>query len=209
MNQYSMVDFIRYYGDSWMIHPLTGELFRIRGQDPDKPNTNVLTTAGDSIALESLDWLHVRTPDVLGYRGLLDGKALYYLTRKAGRRTRKGVTPEAIIITIPSIVEQLAQETGHDNDVRKHATLQDWLAREVFKPQFVTLEDAVERLQSKKHTLAFALSPNWAVTLGLYKQEPFLLHFKNIRVAGSDDGKKWSFYDKDSATLFNQFKETA
>lgn len=206
MNNYTREDFIRYYGDSWMVHPHTGDLFRIRGPDPDNPN-NIVTTAGDSLALESLDWLHVRTPDKLGYRGLLDGKALYYLTRKAGRRTRKGVTPEAIIITVPTQFRQLAQETGHLADVEKHASLQDWLAKEIFKPQFVSLETAISKLKDKKHTLGFAIDYNWAVTVGLYKAEPFLLHFKNMRVAGSDDGEKWDFYDKDSQSLFHQFLE--
>lgn len=208
MHNYTVEDFIRYYGDSWMIHPRTGELFRIRDRDADNPN-NIITNTGESIALESLDWLHVRTPDNLGYRGLLDGKALYYLTRKAGRRTRKGVTPEAIIITIPSQFRQLAQETNNLGDVERHASLQDWLAKEIFKPQFVKLPDAIAKLKNKKHTLGFALGFNWAVTLGLYKTEPFLLHFKNIRVAGSDDGEKWNFYDKDSETLFKQFMEAA
>lgn len=204
MNHYNVQDFLRYYGNSFMLHPHTGETFRVYAQDPNNPNC-IITDKKDSVRLEDLDWKHVQTPDALGYRGLLDGKALYYITRKAGRRTRKGVTPEAIMIGIPTTVRALAQEIGAMADIEKHAILQDWIAKAIFKPEFMSMAAAVDALCTKKHTLGFALSPNWAITLGLYKDEPLLLHFKNIRVAGGKDGRTWKFYDKDAESLFSQY----
>jgi len=76
------------------------------------------------------------------------------------------------------------------------------LVEQIYNPKFVNLAEAIESLRTDKRALGFALSPNWAVTMGLYKDEPFLLHFKNIRVGGGD-GVAWNFYDPASKELFD------
>jgi hypothetical protein len=207
MQHYSVEDFLTYFGTSWFLHPNTGEVVQAVGRDREDPERIILSTK-EKVKLSELDWKHVAVP-ILGYRSLFDGKALYYIARRAGRRTQKGVTPHAITITIPPIIRELASECGWCDDVRKHATLDDRVSKLIWKPEYVSLADAINNLKNKKHAIGYALSPNWAVTLGLYKDEPFLLHFKNLRVGGSKDGETFTFYDKDSEKLFNQFMEAA
>jgi len=204
MHHYSRDDFISYYGGSFLLSPSTNKVVRVLQGDPAR-ESHVILTDKSSVHLRDLDWKHVKTPQ-LGFRTLENGRLLYYVQRRAVRERQKGVTPVAIVIDIPGIMTSIAQELGYSQDVARLAQLNDKLAEAIFHPEFVSMEDALELLASKRHAVAFALSPDWAITLGLHSDKRYLLHYKNRRAGHSVDGKKWAFNDSDVEYIFNRSK---
>lgn len=202
MHNYDLADFLQYYTGAHILHPRNDTVVKVVGQDRNNPGY-VLFSDKTSATLQEIDWKHVQTPP-LGYRHLMDGKFLGYVQRRAGRRAEKGVTPSAITIEVVGVVAQLANAIGVGADVMKHAVLDDKLASNIFHPEFKTVEEAVNLLTTKKHALGYAISNDWAVTLGLFASAPFLLHFKNARVAGSKDGKAWKWDDEDAQFVYER-----
>lgn len=202
MHNYDLATFCRYYTGSFILHPTNDTIVKVMGASRQVAEAVSLSDK-THVRLSELDWNHVQTPQ-LGYRTMLDGKALYYVTRRAGRLTEKGVTPSAIVVEIPSIVQALSNNLDSAEDLQKHCVLEQRLADVIFRPEFTPLPAAVQFLKDRKHSIAFAVSNNWAVTLGLYKTQPFLLHFKNQTVAHSMDGEKWDFLDEDAEIIFNK-----
>lgn len=203
MHHYAMADFLSYYTGSWLLHPKTGAVVRVIRDDPENRQTHVRLSDKTSVPLSELDWKHVQTPR-LGYRCLEGGRLLYYVSRRASRIREKGVTPAAIVIDVPNVVASIAGVLGYVDTLSKHAALGDKLAPAIFNPEFVTLKDAMKALKSKKHAIGFALSNDWAVTLGLHKENPFLLSYKNARVGSSMDGESWKFSDTDAQYIFDR-----
>lgn len=202
MHNYNLNDFLRYYTGSFLLHPRTGKVVKVVG--PDKEVAGAVRLSDKSaVTLHELDWKHVQTPS-LGYRSLQDGRLLYYITRRPSRLTTKGVTPEAIVIEVPTTVQQIADFLGYGNETIKNARLEATLAEAIYNPEFKKLEEAVESLSSRKHAVAYALSNNWAITLGMHNASKYFLHFKNSRVASSVNGKKWKWNDGDSEYIFNR-----
>lgn len=194
MQHYAIEDFLTYYKGSYILHPVTDHILSVQGKQDDKVQVyNLSSKETEFLDLKDLDWKHVATP-TLGYRGFNNGQRLYYLTRHAGRRTQKGVTPSAISIHVPEIISQLSFELRHGDGAINDASLENNdLVRALYSPQFTPLNAAVEALQNEQLALGFALSRNWAVSLGMYKDSLYLLHFKNLRVGGSQDGRQWKF----------------
>lgn len=194
MQHYSIDDFVLYYRGAYILHPVTDSILNVRGKNGDRVEVyNIGSKEVEHLALKDLDWKHVATP-ALGYRGFNNGQRLYYLTRNAGRRTSKGLTPTAIHIGIPDIMGQLAHELRHGDGVNEDGTLEnDDLVRAIYSPRFTPLQEAIDAIKNDKMALGFALEPNWAVTMGLFADTPYLLHFKNVRVGYSTDGEKWTF----------------
>lgn len=202
MHNYNINDFLRYYTGSFLVHPRTGNVVKVLGPDKET-GASVRLSDKTNVTLEELDWKHVQTPQ-LGYRSLQDGRLLYYVTRRPSRLTTKGVTPEAIVIEVPPMVQQIADMLGYGDETTKNARLETTLAESIYNPEFKKLEEAVELLSSRKHAIAWALSNNWAVSIGLHDSAKYFLHFKNARVASSKDGKRWKFIDEDSEYIFNR-----
>jgi hypothetical protein len=213
MQNYDVNDFVAYYNRSWWICPLTGEIVRIAGIDPDNAQSVMVVsvdrpTIARRIALRDIDWKHVSTPP-LGYRSAKDGHWLYYLTRKSGRRAAKGVTPEAIIINTPSIMMELMDATGQKKTVANGLGNDKGLLKSLFTPEFVSLSEALDSLKHESKALGFALDYYWAISLGLWKEKPFLLHFKNVPVGHSVDGETWVFSNTTAESLFNTYRSRA
>lgn len=204
MQNYSVPDFMSYYGGSFLLHPVTNEVVKIVGEDHEREG-HVRLSDKSTVHLKELDWKHVQTPQ-LGYRSLESGRLLYYVSRRAQRIREKGVTPVAIMIEVPNIVSALAQQLGYSDDVQRLGVLNDKLAKSLFYPEYIGMKEAVEQLSDKPHAVAFALSSDWAVSIGLHKDKPYLLHYKNSRVAFSGDGKTWTFNDPDARYIFDRSK---
>lgn len=199
MHHYDLGDFLRYYSHAWIVHPVSSQIVQVLGHSED--GRKVLLSDKSSVSLKDLDWKHCKSPR-LGYRHLENGAALYYITRRPSRLTEKGVTPSAIVIDVPPVINTLSSILGQNSKILQQARL-DVVAQQLFNPNFVPLKTAVELLQQDKNSIGFALSHNWAVTLGTHKADPFYLHFMDMRVATSQDGAKWKFNSTDSEALFN------
>jgi len=51
MNKYDMKDFFAYYGQSWFLHPGSGEIVRAVDFDPQLPNSTWPRLSWDFVAL--------------------------------------------------------------------------------------------------------------------------------------------------------------
>jgi hypothetical protein len=198
MQHYNLEDFIRYYNNSFILHPKTGEVVSVKGRTTDR--RGVMLSNGTSVTLEELDWLHVQTPR-LGYRHTNGGALLFHANRHAGRHTEKGITLAAVVVEVPGVVKSLLKLIGAKD---KTAALDHLTAALLHSPRFCRLVDAIKALKEDKNAVGFALSHDWAVTLGLHKGQEFLLHFKGLRVARSSDGHSWIFNDTTTERLFNR-----
>jgi len=200
MHRYAKADFLGYYTGAWILHPHTGDVVQVIGNGQ---GSCINLSDKSSIPLEELDWKHVQTPK-LGFRSINNGAHLFYIERHAGRRREKGVIPPAIVVSVPSEILGVYDVLGVRQEVLHNAQLNSQVAKQIFAPSFMRLSDAVKRLIDEPSSVGFALSHNWAVCLGQHKEAPFIIMFKNERVAYSKDGVKWVWDNKDAAALFNE-----
>jgi len=197
MNKYSPPDFEAYYRGSWVLHPTKNTVVQVTGVE----DNTVRLSDGSSTKLDALDWNHVQTP-TLGYRHIDDGKALYYIARNAGRRREKGVTASAITIVAPLLLRHSMAAVGANYPAAQ--SLNAKFADAIYNPKFLQLDDAVNKLKDDDHSVALALNYYWAVGLGIYKDEAFLLYYKEMPIGYSKTGKSWKFVDTDSKKLFER-----
>lgn len=198
MNKYSLPDFDSYYRGSWVLHPTKNNVVQVMGVGD---NGMIKLSGGDALKIDALDWGHVQTP-TLGYRHIDDGKALYYITRNPGRRREKGVTQSAIAIQAPLLLRHSMSIVG--TGYAAGQLLNAKFADAIYKPKFIALKDAVSKLKEDDHSIGLAVDYYWAVGLGLYKDEAFLLFYKETPIASSKNGTKWEFVDADSKKLFER-----
>ena len=195
MQHYSLKDFIAYFKDSLIIHPVTGEVVEVKEISATHPNAVILrnkTTGMEThTSLADLDWKHVSTPR-LGFRSCPSGRWLVYLARAAGRRARKGVTPEAIHLSYPSFMQM-------PMDIRNGE-----VSQQIYSPEFVPMHVAIQKLVNDNVSKGFALSHNWAVCLGIYEIQKFLILYKNIQVAHSVNGTVWEWTSTAAEALFTK-----
>ena len=203
MHKYTRDDFMGYYGRSFLLHPTKNTIVTLVGAGPQPDE--VALSDNSFVKLQDLDWKHVQTPR-LGYRTWKDGRALYHVVRHAGRRREKGVMPAAIVIDVPYPVSAVASQLGAAaaDEVMLNKQLTKGLAEQLFNPTFTSMRDAVDGILNKPHAIGYALSNDWAVSLGLYKDTPLVLHFKGARVASSVDGRRWTWYDNDAKFVFTK-----
>lgn len=177
-----------------MLSPKTRRATRVSRINDDDV---VEFTDGSSCFLREVEWEHVQPPE-LGFRHSVGGKALYYITRRPVRQRSKGITPSAIEIAVPPIVRECATMLG--NTVL--STLTETLAASIFDPVFKTLPRAITSLRSTAGSVGFALSHYWGVSIGLEKPKAFVLYYKGLPAAYSQDGVAWEFVDSDSERVF-------
>lgn len=199
MNNYSMTDFLAYFQYSWIVHPRSGKIVRVDGVDSDG---KIKFSDGESLSLSDIDWRHVQVPS-LGWRSVDDGRSIYYVEKAPRRQAAKGVTPSAIVITMPPLIRQIVDKLS-GNQYVTNTQLSKKLAEEIYSPTFTSLEVAVQKLTTNDHTVAVAISNYWAVSLSLHKQWPLVMWYKTVPVAHSKTGKSWAFNDKESKLLFNR-----
>lgn len=195
MDSYGEDDFLSYYGDSWIVSPATGVEAKVRRVHGGE----VEFSDGSRCKLADISWDHVRPPE-LGFRHTPGGKCLYYIARRPLRIRSKGVTPAAVEVRIPLIVRDVAAmlESGSSAELTRE------VAAMIFNPQFLTLERAVSRLSTPGAAVGFAISHYWAVSLGLTREQTFVLYYKGLPAAVSPDGKQWEFVDTDCEKTFKR-----
>ncbi len=189
MHSYTREDFANYYGGSYFLHPKTGAVVSLAGPVQGE---DVFLSDGTVVKLRDIDWEHVKTPR-LGYRHVDDGEGVFFLSRRAGRRTEKGVCAVAVRIVPPIGVEEAARQLGCAETLHGLSVLSDKMAQSIFFPQFVTAAEATERLSRERNTLGFALDYQWALCLGTHRQSSFCLHYAGEIVATSENGARWKW----------------
>ena len=199
MNHYGPRDFSSYYAGSWIVHPETKAIVSVVRVGSD----GVVTLADKStVNLKDIDWEHVVTPQ-LGYRHVDNGRMVYYLYRSAARRVAKGLTPEALMIRACAVAGAAARQlSGKGMPVAYQ--LDGKLAKEIHANKFMKLPYAIKALKSAGAAVGFALSPSFAVGLGLHADKAFIISYKTIPVAFSSDGDSWEFVDEDAEWIFNR-----
>lgn len=199
MHHYNVNDFLMYFQDSWIVHPDTGVVVQVMGQDDDG---RIKFSKGPPLHLNELDWKDVCVP-TLGWRTLDDGKGVLYISKAPRRQASKGVTPSAIVIEQPSLLASVIKATSGDKYLA-NGRLSEKISKEIHTPTFTPLQEAVKKITSNDHSVGFALANHWAISLSLHDAWPMLLWYKTSPVGHSKTGKSWTFNDKDSSNLFNR-----
>jgi len=201
MNLYNIADLHRYYLNSWIVHPTTGIPHKCMGQCTEQPNHLYLQSKGKGVSIDinSLEWEHVKCPE-LGYRTDPSGHYVWHAQRRAIRHTSKGFNSTAVSFTIPAACKEYWYEL--DGTTLTVKTITDAIADSVYNPTYITLGDAVRRLQEDPKATGFALSASWAVTIGMLEGAEYQLHLRGIHVAVSPDGVHWNFLDDAAQRLF-------
>lgn len=200
MKAYSNEDFAAYFRGAIIRSPLKkGSLVTVHECNGGNVTVHPLSKVAPAynVPLDSIEWEHVAIPR-LGYinTNLVAGTGLYYLERRVRRIASKGYGNDTVTVRpVPEYEDAAARLAG------KVAVLQDRLtptsvkiATNAFYPEYLSYEEASNRLLNKVTAIGIALSPNYAMVLGTTKKAPLLLLWKRVRVASSEDGVKWNFY---------------
>jgi len=191
--------FHRYYRNSWIINPVTGTVAQIRSVKGEE----VLLTDGKnnmSVPRKDLDWSHVRTPE-LGYRTHPSKHYVMYAERVPGRTVTKGFNDGNIRISIPECC-RASYAAITDTHINEHIQITSTVAKEIFHPSFLRLEEAIANLAKNPKATGYALSPSWALCLGPAGAD-YMLLFKGVLVAASTTGADWQWLDSVAEELFN------
>lgn len=192
MKDYTARDFNMYYTGAWLLHPLTGEVCKLRGV-LDNGNCALTTLAGTNLEPVPYKKLNFNCfMQRLGYRHTNDGAFLYYLTRRAARQAARGLRENTVNIASVPEVTKLYTNAGATLPYRSGASWRGELIEQSFKPSFVSVEDAVKLLRGDNQVVGLALAYSFAMTLlSTNTATPFVILFKGQRAALSADGTTW------------------
>lgn len=195
MDYFATRDFYGYFSNSWMIDP-DGDISKVLNAQ----NATVTMSPSGGAAqakifnLKQLDWKNIALP-AMGYRNLDEhGKCLARLVRKVGRITHKGFSDHTVdVAQVPQVAGMMValgivDRTYSDTFTRG---ITQSTALQAYKPTYATMEDAITQLKNNPKATGFALCADVAVVMGLFKHNTFVLLWKDMEAAHSEDGVRW------------------
>jgi hypothetical protein len=203
MEKFSVRDFDAYFRHSWMLDPEGGVVKMVR-VDAGTIQVALSPTGGEAQAkwypLQTLDWKNISLP-TMGYRNLdAHGRCLGKLIRRVGRITHKGFSEETVdVIEVPQVVGVMAS-LGLNQEKNYRANFQgitQRVAQEAYKPEYETLESAVTQMKNVPRATGFAINADMAVVFGLFAHNAFILLWKDMEAAHSEDGVRWKLLSDD------------
>lgn len=200
---FAPTDLRRYYRGAFVRSPSSNRVMQVI--DISEVDGTILLqslTSGDQeqLAPAAFGWEHVRIPK-LGFR-CHDGMFLYYVSKRIGNLTQKGVTYRTLSIEYSTPLYSLLKEanTALAAEYTTPAITgagSTQLTEQIFNPTFQPLSKIVENIQSS-NALAGAINSSFAVLAGKKKANAFSLYFKNWNlVAVSEDGDRWKLSHAD------------
>jgi hypothetical protein len=199
VDSFAPEDIRRYYNSAFIRHPHTGKIVQVA--DVSRENgeiwsSNIDGTEAPRVPKSDVSWDHVKIPR-LGYRSLEDWY-LYYVLKKTGNLTVKGVHPHNIVIQPNNVLHNMCRQFPYKGATRADAYFSHTMLRrgpiieEIFNPTFTKFGEALDKLLKGK-ALGIALSPDFALALGKRADRAITLHFKEwLPAAYSEDGRKWT-----------------
>lgn len=181
---YQLDDFQRYFSGAFIRTP-GGKIGELR-RAVERPSVfSFRGKEGEFRAdMSTVKWEDVVPPD-LGYVNAGDLDDLYYVSKKPGRNTAKGLSVSTLSIN-PALVTSVCTAPGS-------LPLQD-IAQKLFYPQYTAYEDAVEMLKDpKQRALGYALSASVAVALDPGSKNGLILLIDEGIVGRKKWGESWEF----------------
>ena len=195
VDSFAPEDVRKYYLNSFIRHPKTNAIVQVAEVDRERSEALYYNMKGGEVArttLKDILWDHVRIPR-LGYRSTKD-KNLYYITKKVGSITVKGVNPHTIAVetNVPfaTLVRSIS-ENEYVSYINGGQVRRGELIEQIFEPVFKSLDEAVKLMLLGK-AYASALSHDFALALGKRADRALTLFWKGWQpVAYSEDGERW------------------
>ena len=210
MSGYTGEDFMAYFGQAAMLHPVTGTICYLSEIDSEGM-CSVRSWKRGSLApihYSTLSFATFNNYPRLGYRHVTidDVTYLYYITHIARRQRGKGLRSNTVIVNQVPEVSRLCTLAKRSGVYRTHQSLNAFTVDAIFQPKYATLETACAvLLNTEERVLGIALSPSIAITfLTTNEEEPLLMLFKEQRVASSKDGVTWKATHEEYATLLKR-----
>lgn len=196
MKDYTMEDFLAYYGGAWFLHPTENVPCYVHSPSAGRGMCHTRGTSNQLLPVvnyKELTFEMFKNYPRLGYRHIEGGRFLYTVSRRAMRQRGKGIRNNTVqILRVPE-VSRLCDLTGYSDSFASGMYLSPAVLNAIFFPNYPSLKEAVASLTEDDNCLGLALSSRLAITLlSNNVAKPFVILFRGQRAAYSVDGKVWT-----------------